>query len=88
MSRYKPETLLYHLNVNSVITSPRHDEFFTIKHGLTVYSLRGYAYAGGGREVRRVEITLDGGENWIQCKREYPKDYMRHNIHSWVITST
>jgi hypothetical protein len=83
---YKPETLLNHLNVNSVITSPGHEEFFRIRHGLTRYTMRGYAYAGGGREVRRVEVTLDGGKKWIQCQRHYPKDHLRHGINSWVRT--
>jgi len=81
---YKPETLLYHLNVNSVIASPGHEEFFSIEDGNTRYKLRGYAYAGGGREIRRVEITLDGGKSWIECERHYPPDHMRHGIHSWV----
>jgi hypothetical protein len=84
---YKPETLLNHLNVNSVITSPGHEEFFRIRHGLTRYTMRGYAYAGGGREVRRVEVTLDGGKTWIQCQRHYAKDHLRHGINSWVRTA-
>ena len=26
--------------------------------------MRGYAYAGGGRRVTRVEVSLDEGETW------------------------
>ena len=29
-----------------------------------MYTLRGYAYSGGGRRINRVEITLDGGKTW------------------------
>jgi nitrate reductase (NAD(P)H) len=85
---HKPETLVNHINVNSVITSPGHEEFFRIRHGLTCYTLRGYAYAGGGREVRRVEVTLDGGHTWLQCQRHYAKDHLRHGINSWVRQSS
>jgi nitrate reductase (NAD(P)H) len=81
---YKPETLLNHMNVNSVITSPGHEEFFRVRHGLTHYTMRGYAYAGGGQEVRRVEVTLDGGKTWIQCQRHYISDHLRHGINSWT----
>jgi len=84
----KPETLLNHVNVNSVITSPGHEEFFPIGHGLKRYTLRGYAYGGGGGEVRRVEVTLDGGKTWLQCKPSFPEQgeegHLRHGIHSWV----
>jgi len=29
--------------------------------------LRGYAFAGGGREVARVDVSRDGGGSWIQA---------------------
>ncbi|KAI0018594.1 Oxidoreductase, molybdopterin-binding domain-containing protein [Xylariomycetidae sp. FL0641] len=35
--------------------------------GQTV-QLDGYAYSGGGREIQRVDISLDGGETWDQAK--------------------
>lgn len=31
-------------------------------------SLRGYAYSGGGREVIRVDVSLDGGQTWTQAR--------------------
>lgn len=30
----------------------------------------GYAYNGGGNEVQRVEVSLDGGVNWLYCVRK------------------
>lgn len=27
--------------------------------------MKGYAYAGGGRKVTRVEVSLDEGETWV-----------------------
>lgn len=29
--------------------------------------VEGYAYSGGGREIQRVDVSLDGGANWDQA---------------------
>ncbi|KAJ1548745.1 hypothetical protein HK405_015843 [Cladochytrium tenue] len=31
-------------------------------------ALQGYAYSGGGREVTRVDVSVDGGRTWDQAK--------------------
>ncbi|KAI1499011.1 Oxidoreductase, molybdopterin-binding domain-containing protein [Biscogniauxia marginata] len=33
-----------------------------------VVQLEGYAYSGGGREIQRVDVSLDGGETWDQAQ--------------------
>ncbi|XP_003601114.3 LOW QUALITY PROTEIN: inducible nitrate reductase [NADH] 2 [Medicago truncatula] len=70
---YKPEYIINELNVNSVITSPCHDEILPINSCTTQmpYLLRGYAYSGGGRKVTRVEVTMDGGETWQVCTLDH-----------------
>jgi sulfite oxidase len=30
--------------------------------------LDGYAYSGGGREIQRVDVSLDGGKTWDQAR--------------------
>ena len=35
--------------------------------GQTV-QLEGYAYSGGGREIQRVDVSLDGGKTWDQAR--------------------
>ncbi|XP_073011271.1 nitrate reductase [NADH] 1 [Typha latifolia] len=72
---YKPEYIINELNINSVITTPGHDEILPI-NALTTqrhYTMKGYAYSGGGKKVTRVEITLDGGENWLVCSLDHPE---------------
>ncbi|XP_062221861.1 nitrate reductase [NAD(P)H] [Phragmites australis] len=72
---YKPEYMINELNINSVITTPGHDEVLPI-NALTTqrpYKLKGYAYCGGGRKVTRVEVTLDGGETWQVCSLDHPE---------------
>ncbi|XP_027339651.1 inducible nitrate reductase [NADH] 2 [Abrus precatorius] len=80
---YKPEYIINELNINSVITTPCHDEVLPINSWTTQrpYVLRGYAYSGGGRKVTRVEVTLDGGETWqvgtLDCP-EKPNKYGKY----------
>lgn len=47
--------------VTSVILEPCQNE--TIMHD-TPFTVRGYAYSGGGRNIVRVDVSLDGGKNW------------------------
>ncbi|KAJ7965621.1 Nitrate reductase [Quillaja saponaria] len=70
---YKPEYIINELNINSVITTPCQEEILPINSWTTQrpYTMRGYAYSGGGRKVTRVEVTMDGGETWQVCTLEH-----------------
>ncbi|AAF08556.1 Nitrate reductase [NADH] 1 [Arabidopsis thaliana] len=77
---YKPEYIINELNINSVITTPGHAEILPINAFTTQkpYTLKGYAYSGGGKKVTRVEVTLDGGDTWSVCEldhQEKPNKY-------------
>lgn len=68
------------LNTNSAIAKPAHDEsltFLASPASSQSYTLAGYAYAGGGRRVTRVEITLDAGVSWELAAIVYPEDAYR-----------
>src|SRR5690606_17059742 len=69
------------LNVNSAIACPNHDEVVLSGGDGVVYTLRGYAYAGGGRRVTRVEITLDEGSTWSVASITYPEDAFKELLH-------
>ncbi|KAG2067855.1 hypothetical protein BDR04DRAFT_1104460 [Suillus decipiens] len=75
------------LNVNSAIATPDHNEKLYIdkipdENGtIASYPIRGYAYAGGGRRVTRVEVSLDQGETWTLANIEYPEDQFREVRH-------
>ncbi|KAH1108348.1 hypothetical protein J1N35_012116 [Gossypium stocksii] len=66
---YNLECAIDELNINSMITRPCHKEILPINSWTTrrLYTLRGYAYSGGGKKVKRVEVTMDGGETWQVC---------------------
>nr|UJH94654.1 nitrate reductase [Spirodela polyrhiza] len=72
---YRQEYMINELNINSVITTPAHDEILPINSVTSqrFYTMKGYAYAGGGKKVTRVEVTLDGGETWLQCELDLPE---------------
>ncbi|KAF8470662.1 hypothetical protein BDZ91DRAFT_840974 [Kalaharituber pfeilii] len=74
---------IYDLNVNSAIAAPAHDEVLKVTSQETqnAYTIKGYAYGGGGRRIQRVEISLDKGTTWRLASITYPEDaYRAYNI--------
>ena len=70
-----PDTLCNEQNLNSVIVKPEQGERIRLteaRKGKT-YRIEGYAYDGGGHEVQRVEVSLDGGDTWLYCIRKVQK---------------
>jgi nitrate reductase (NAD(P)H) len=68
---------IYDLNTNSAICYPAHDEKVSLTGSAESYKLKGYAYAGGGKRVSRLEVTLDQGRTWILANISYPEDQYR-----------
>jgi nitrate reductase (NAD(P)H) len=69
--------------IQLLITTPAQGDVLLINSltTQTPYTIRGYAYSGGGRKIIRVELTVDGGETWILCKlnhREKPTKYGKY----------
>lgn len=67
-----PSTSCNEQNLNSVVVRPAQGEkihLAKVEKGQT-YRIQGYAYDGGGKEVQRVEVSLDGGESWLYCIRK------------------
>ncbi|KAK4236637.1 nitrate reductase [NADPH] [Achaetomium macrosporum] len=68
---------IYDLNTNSAICYPAHDERVPLTGSAETYKLKGYAYAGGGKRVTRLEVTLDQGRTWMLAPISYPEDLYR-----------
>ncbi|KAA8651830.1 nitrate reductase NiaD [Aspergillus tanneri] len=68
---------IYDLNVNSSVVYPENNEVLDISLAGPSYTVRGYAYAGGGRRVTRVEISLDKGKCWRLADIHYAEDKYR-----------
>jgi len=84
---YKPDYIINELNINSAMSSPAHDEVLHITPDSLAgetYSIKGYAYSGGGKKVIRAEISLDGGVTWeggVVEHPETPTEYGRYWCH-------
>lgn len=76
--------IINELNVNSAIACPDHDEILdpAAASSGTSYTIKGYAYAGGGRRVTRVEVSFDDGITWALANISYPEDDFRDIVHS------
>ncbi|KAK3905457.1 hypothetical protein C8A05DRAFT_30743, partial [Staphylotrichum tortipilum] len=72
---------IYDLNTNSAVCYPAHNETVALPANLSspeaTYKLKGYAYAGGGKRVTRLEVTLDQGRTWLLADVSYPEDLYR-----------
>ena len=65
---------IYDLSTNSAIAYPAHNERLGLVNGPEMYRARGYAYAGGGRRITRVEVSLDQGRTWRLADFYYADD--------------
>ncbi|BGP04219.1 hypothetical protein JCM10049v2_000017 [Rhodotorula toruloides] len=83
---HHPDTKCNEQNLNSVIVRPEHGETvsFGSAAGRRSYRVQGYAYDGGGLEVQRVEVSLDGGDEWLYCMRTFPDQPVRHGTKFWT----
>ncbi|KAB5513293.1 hypothetical protein GE09DRAFT_1267342 [Coniochaeta sp. 2T2.1] len=83
---HHPDTACNEQILNSVITKPAQGEKIALStaHKGTTYRIEGYAYDGGGRQVQRVEVSLDGGGTWLYCIRRYPDAPIRHGNKFWT----
>ncbi|CAG7947076.1 unnamed protein product [Penicillium nalgiovense] len=68
---------IYELNVNSVAVYPQHEEEIDLSTAAPTYTIKGYAYAGGGRRITKVEVSLDRGKSWRLSEIEYAEDKYR-----------
>ncbi|KAI3400665.1 hypothetical protein diail_2377 [Diaporthe ilicicola] len=77
---------IYDLNTNSAVARPAHNERLDVggsssssssSSAQPSFKFQGYAYAGGGRRVTRVELTLDRGRSWRLADVSYPEDEYR-----------
>jgi len=73
-------------NIQSAIWSPAHCA--KIKVTSENFTVRGYAYAGAGRPVHRVEVTVNNAQNWRPAKIErFEKPDQYGQCWCWVFWS-
>jgi len=70
------ELVMYEQLVNSTIVKPSHEEWLQVAaagggSGDSKVRVEGFASAGGGRRVMRVEVSPDGGHSWLLATLRY-----------------
>lgn len=74
---YDERYAIYDLSTNSATAYPAHEEQLGLSNGPRACRTRGYAYAGGGKRISRVELSLDQGRTWRLAEIDYPEDRYR-----------
>ncbi|XP_069509877.1 sulfite oxidase, mitochondrial [Ambystoma mexicanum] len=59
---FKTAPAIQELPIQSAITEPRNGD--SVARDQEAITVKGYAWSGGGREVVRVDVSLDGGKSW------------------------
>ncbi|KAI2830414.1 hypothetical protein CBS63078_3819 [Aspergillus niger] len=83
---HHPSTLCNAQMLNSIIVRPAQGEqinLVNVKKG-KIYRVEGFAYSGNGNEISRVEISLNGGNDWLYCVRKFPESPIRHGRKFWT----
>ena len=83
---HHPSTACNEQNLNSVIVRPGQGQKFDLIDVLKedTYRVEGYAYDGGGHEVQRVELSIDGGKTWLYCIRKFTDRPIRNGNKFWA----
>lgn len=71
------------LPVQSAITTPLPHTSVENEDGTV--AVKGYAWAGGGRKVVRVDLSSDGGKTWCQAQVSEGEDQEAHRTWAWVL---
>ena len=74
---FKSAPAIQELPVTSAICDPPDGATISADEG--EISVQGYAWSGGGREIVRVDVSLDGGNNWHLAELEGPQQDLAHS---------
>jgi hypothetical protein len=89
---HHPDTICNEQALQSVICRPAHDEHIRLDadaaQWTSTYRVAGYAYSGGGVQIQRVELSLDGGQTWRYAFREHVDDWLRCARPSFVLRAS
>ncbi|KAK3293119.1 uncharacterized protein B0H64DRAFT_206199 [Chaetomium fimeti] len=81
-----PSTVCNEMALSSMVCRPAQGERVVLSEvgRGAVYRVKGFAFAGAGLEVQQVEVSLDGGSNWLFAERQFPEYPIRHGNRFWA----
>uniref|UniRef100_L7MAC1 Sulfite oxidase n=1 Tax=Rhipicephalus pulchellus TaxID=72859 RepID=L7MAC1_RHIPC len=79
---FKSAPAIQELPITSVVCRPLEGDAVTPVDGKI--QVKGYAWSGGGRKVVRVDVSADGGKNWVPAQLE-SEDTSLHRAWAWTL---
>uniref|UniRef100_A0AAV1UMI1 Sulfite oxidase n=1 Tax=Peronospora matthiolae TaxID=2874970 RepID=A0AAV1UMI1_9STRA len=75
------------LPVQSAITEPKDDSIYIVDDASdsSVVTVKGYAWSGGGRNIIRVDVSVDGGKTWTPADLHESGKRQKYN-RAWAWT--
>uniref|UniRef100_M4C0Q2 Sulfite oxidase n=1 Tax=Hyaloperonospora arabidopsidis (strain Emoy2) TaxID=559515 RepID=M4C0Q2_HYAAE len=75
------------LPVQSAITEPKDDSVYVVDDASdsSVVTVKGYAWSGGGRNIIRVDVSVDGGKTWTPADLHESGKRQKYN-RAWAWT--
>ncbi|KAJ3331935.1 hypothetical protein HDU76_001764 [Blyttiomyces sp. JEL0837] len=67
-SKYEESESIQEMPVQSAVLEPRSGETVVVDAEKKVVKVNGYAWSGGGRGIVRVDVSADGGRNWVDAR--------------------
>nr|XP_022903826.1 probable sulfite oxidase, mitochondrial [Onthophagus taurus] len=72
------------LPVISAICKPIENEIVKVDDDGMI-TVRGYAWSGGGKKIVRVDVTIDGGENWYVAGFDHQEEAVPPHHWAWTL---
>jgi sulfite oxidase len=82
-ARLDQAPIVQEMPVQSLVCNPSQNSILGAKNSTDV-TVKGVAWSGGGREVFRVDVSIDGGENWTAAELYKPITQMRNRHWAWT----
>jgi sulfite oxidase len=69
--------------VQSCITFPKNG--YKLENVNNKFTIKGYAYSGGGRGIIRVDVSIDGGETWMEADLLEGSEQNKNTAWAWTL---
>jgi sulfite oxidase len=74
----------YEMPVQSCIVYPKSDDEIILDSDGNL-TIKGYAWSGGGRNIIRVDVSIDDGKSWKQSTLTYGKNQEYNQAWAWTL---
>lgn len=80
---FSKSSAIQELPVTSAICTPA--DGAVIHESEEEFTVKGYAYSGGGKGIVRVDISIDEGKTWITSELQQTEEQELDDMYSWTL---